>query len=321
MHRRTLLAALPAAAWPCARAASAYPEQPLRLIVPYAAGSATDLLARAVAKRLGATFGQPAYVENRPGAGGTIGTAAVAKGPADGYTLLMTGTPHVVNPWLYAQPGYDPLRDFVPLGTLSQTASVLAVPATSTARDVRGLMEQGRAAREGLSYASGGNGTPAHLGAHAFTKLASFTGVHVPYKGASEVVTALASHTVDYGLPVMALAMAQIRSGRIRALAVTSAHRQPQLADVPTLQESVPGGFVLTSWSMLLAPAATPVGAVQRLSAALRAIASDAEFSQQLVADGAEAFWQGEGPALTRFLQAQSAQWKQWVHDSGARLG
>jgi len=320
MQRRTLLAALPAVAWPGVRA-STYPEQPLRVVVPYAAGSATDLLARAVAKRLGAALGQPAYVENRPGAGGTIGTAAAAKAPADGYTLLMTGTPHVVNPWLYAQPGYDPLRDFVPLGTLSQSASVLAVPAASAARDVRGLMELGRAARDGLSYASGGNGTPAHLGGHALAKLGGFNGVHVPYKGASEIVNALAGQTVEYGLPVMALAMTLIRSGRIRALAVTSAQRQPQLADVPTLQESIPGGFVLSAWSMLLAPAATPAGAVQRLSAALQAIVNHADYSQQLAADGAQAFWQGDGPALTRFLQTESAQWKQWVHDSGVRVG
>ncbi|WP_207538622.1 tripartite tricarboxylate transporter substrate binding protein [Sabulicella rubraurantiaca] len=295
-----LLPALPASA-------QSWPSRPVRIVVPTGAGGITDILARLVGQRLSDRLGQPVVIENRPGAGGIVGTEAVARATPDGHTLLMVFPSHAVNPALRRQLPYDTERDFAPVGTVSTVSLVLLVPAASPARDVRGLIELAR--RERLTFASVGAGSLGHLGAELFRSMARIDLTHVPFRGAPEAQTALLRGDVSmfFDTPITALPM--IREGRMRALGISTTERSPILPDVPTIAEAGVPGYHVTGWNGILAPAGTPPAVVDRLSRELREVLAEPEIRSKLAEQGAD-------PAPTTpeaFAQRISADLRRWT--------
>jgi tripartite-type tricarboxylate transporter receptor subunit TctC len=299
-------------------ACAQYPVKPIRLVVPFIPGSAPDVLARNVAERLAPRLGQPIVIENRGGAGGNIGAEVAAKAPADGYTLLLATSSHVVNPALYRKVNYDPVRDFAPVSLLITMPSLLVVPADSPAKSVADLVALAKAKPGALNYGSGGPGSLAHLAGATFQKTAGIDVVHVPYKGAPEIVTSLLSGQSQFAFPTFSTALPQVKAGKLRALAVTSPRRNPQLPDVPTIDEAMPPGFELEAWFGLWAPAGTPPDALRRIAAEVDAILRDPEFRAKLAGDGSDVAANGTPEAFAAYVRDEAAKWRRVVKDSGA---
>jgi len=248
-----------------ATASEPYPAKPVRLVVPFTPGSASDILARSISQRLSARWGQPVVVDNRPGAGGTIGTGLVAKARPDGYTLVVVSAGHIVNPLLYANLPYDTLKDFRGVTPLANLPSVLAVSKELRLSSVRELIALAKAKPGELNYVSGGIGSGSHINAEKFRLATGVATVHVPMKGATDMLTELMSGRAQYGfLPIVA-AVSIAREGRIGTLAVSSEHRSPTLPDVPTIAEAGVPGAQFDFWVGVLAPAATPRDIVHKL--------------------------------------------------------
>jgi tripartite-type tricarboxylate transporter receptor subunit TctC len=258
-------------------------------------------------------------IENRGGAGGNIGAEAAAKAAPDGYTLLLATSSHVVNPSLYQKVAYDPVRDFTPVALLIKMPSLLVVPPDSPARSVQELVALAKSKPGALNYGSGGAGSLAHLSGATFQKVAGIDVVHVPYKGAPEIVTSLLSGQSQYAFPTFSTALPQVRAGKLRALAVTGAKRNAQLPDVPTMSEAMPPGFELEAWFGLWAPAGTPADIVRRLNADVDAILRDPEFRTKLASDGSEVV-SGTPEEFAAYVRSEAAKWDRVVKDSGARV-
>ncbi|HTE81145.1 MAG TPA: tripartite tricarboxylate transporter substrate-binding protein, partial [Reyranella sp.] len=259
-----LLALLPASA-----AQAEYPDKPVRIIVPFIAGSAPDVAARQVAQRLTSGLGQQFVVDNKPGVAGNIGAEVAARAAPDGYTLLLFTSSHVLNRFLYAKVNYDALRDFVPITMVTRIPSLMVVPPSSPAKTVAEFVALARSIPGKLNYGSGGVGSLAHLSAEAFRFAAAIDYVHVPYKGAPDIVLGLLSNQIQVGFPTMPTAFRPAQQGSLRALAVTSARRTTAMPEVPTLIEAMPNGFDLDAWLALAAPAGTPPEIVERVYATL----------------------------------------------------
>lgn len=270
ISRRQLLAhalgatLLPLAAMP-ARAQGNYPNRPVKWLVPYLPATGPDMVARILAEAVGPFLGQPIIIENRPGAAGNIGTRVVAKSPADGYTLLYTGSPLAANMHIYKNPGYDALKDFRHVMRLSSSSVGLVVNADSDIRSLDDLLTKLRAQPGQVNYASGGIGTPSHLGTELFLSVTGTKAMHVPYKGASDLVNAILGHQVTFGMPIYSAANPMVKAGRLRALAMAGAKRNPVAPQVPTLAELGVTGVELASWGGLSVPAGTPDAVVDRL--------------------------------------------------------
>ena len=279
------LAALLVAA--VAHAQPVYPERPIRFIVPFTAGSGTDIIARTVGEAMSRSLGQPIIVENHPGAGGTLGAALVAKSAPDGYTLLIHSAGHVANAAIYPSLPYDTLRDFAGVTTLASLPNVLITSPTKF-KTVQELVDNARQHPGVLNYASAGNGSATHMNAEIFRMSAKFDAQHVPYKGTPEAMTETATGRIDFFFAPLSSALPLIKAGRLRALAVGTLQRSPLLPDVPTTTEA---GFAQSDyvfWVGMLAPAATPRAIVDRLNAeALKALASP-EIKDKLAVLGAE---------------------------------
>lgn len=283
MPRRTLLA-LAFCTLPLAVAAQAYPDKLVRVIIPYPAGSAVDVVGRTLFTRLSTYLGQPIIVDNKVGANGNIGMAQAAQAPKDGYTLLFTPTQLVSNPGL-GKTGYDPVKDFTPVMLTSRIPALLVVPAASPAKNVAELSALARAKPGTLSYASGGNGGIGHFSGEAYKTVAGGLDiVHIPYKAASEQVNSVIAGDTQLAFPAMSLALPFVESGRLRALAVTGAKRHPLLPQVPTMAEAQPPGFVLEAWYGLLAPAGVPPEVVARLNAEMAKVLREPEVRKTLLA-------------------------------------
>jgi len=265
-----------------------YPDKPVRLIVPYIAGSAPDVLARQAAQRLTTGLGQQFVIENKPGAAGNIGAEVAARAAPDGYTLLLLTSSHIQNKFLYSKVNYDVARDFVPITILTRIPSLMVVPPSSPARTVVEFIELARANPGKLNYGSGGFGTLAHLSAEAFRFATGIDYIHVPYKGAPDIVLALMANQVQVGFPTMPTAFRPARQGSLRALAVSSARRTSAMPDVPTLLEAMPDGFDLDGWLALAAPAGTSPEIVARIHSILADALKDASFKEALGSDGSE---------------------------------
>jgi len=261
-----LLPALGAAAG-SARAADSgpYPTRPIKWVVPYLAGTGPDTTARILAEAVGPILGQPLIIDNKAGAGGNIGARIVAKAAPDGYTLIYSAAPMAANMHVYKNPGYDALKDFRHIMRLTSSDIVLIVKADSDVRSLADLVAKARAQPGKLSYASGGVGTPSHLGVKMLLSAEHVDVLHVPYKGASELVNAVMGDQVLFGTPIFSVAYPLIQSGQLRALAVAGRKRNPTLPDVPTLAELGVKGAELTSWGGLSAPAGTPDAVVARI--------------------------------------------------------
>jgi tripartite-type tricarboxylate transporter receptor subunit TctC len=283
--RRRLLAGALALPW----LARAQGGRPLRLIVPFTPGGSTDILARALAPRLAVALGQNVIVDNRPGAGGSLGAGEAAKAEPDGNTLLMghIGT-LAVNPAIYPRLPYDPLRSFAPVAWVARVPNVLVVPAASPARSFQEFLERARARPGRLSYSSGGNGSAAHI-TFEFLKLRlKIFMLHIPYRGTAPSINDLISGQVDASFTGAPTVLPHIRSGRLRALAVSSAQRLPALPDVPTVAESGAPGFEADQWYGIVAPAGTSVARVTQLNAEINRALALPDVQQQLATEGAQ---------------------------------
>lgn len=302
-------------------AAAQYPSRPVRVIVPYPAGASADVITRKVSQRLSEVLGQPFVVENRVGAGGNIGLGMLAKAPPDGYTLgLGIASNMAANVHLYKTMPYDAARDFSPISLVAVVPSLLVVPQSVPANDVKELAALAKAKPGSLTYASGGNGSIAHLSGEAFRVLAGIDVVHVPYKSASDIITSLLSNTVTYGFPVLPTAFAQVKAGKLRALAVTGSKRHPLMPDVPTMAEAFPPGFDLVTWFALFAPAGTPRGAIARLHTEIVKMMQDPVFVAGITSDGTEVRVSSSPEELAEYVQSEIVKWGEVVKASGARL-
>jgi len=296
-----------------------YPDRPVRLIVPFIAGSAPDVAARQVAQRLTAGLGQQFVVDNKPGAAGNIGAEVAARAAPDGYSLMLMTSSHVLNPFLYARVNYDAIKDFVPVTMITRIPSLMVVPPSSPANTVMEFVALAKSMPGQLNYGSGGAGSLAHLSAEAFRLAAGIDYLHVPYKGAPDIVLALLGGQIQVGFPTMPTAFRPAQQGSLRALAVTSAQRTKAMPEVPTLLEAMPSGFALDAWLALAAPAGTPTEIVTRLYAVLVESLKDPAFRSALDSDGSEVVFNSPAEFAT-LLQSEAAKWHALITRVGVKL-
>ncbi|MCK8786284.1 tripartite tricarboxylate transporter substrate binding protein [Roseomonas sp. NAR14] len=324
MRRRTLLAALPVLAGaplPASRAfaqpPASWPDRPLRLIVPFPPGGAIDAMARLLGPRLSDSLGQPVVVENRAGAGGTIGTDAAAKS-TDNHTLLMVSMAQAVNPALYPRLPYA-AGDLVGVAPVGIVPNVLVVPAASPARDVRGLIALAKSKPGELTYGSAGSGTSIHLAGALFASMAGIDITHVPYRGSGPAVADLVSGRIDMMFDSVTSSAPHIASGRLRALAVTTGHRIAAFPDLPTVAEAGLPGYVVDPWFAMMAPAGLAAAHRERAGAAVAAALRQPALRESFATIGAEPM-SGDGASLDRLIAEETAKWGALVRQAGIRI-
>ena len=296
-----------------------YPSKPVHLIVPFAPGGFTDVVARILGQKLSQAMGQQFVVENKAGAGSTIGTDFVAKAQPDGYTLVMISTTHVISPWIYKSLPYDPIKSFTVVGKLVDSAYVLLVNPKVPARNVKEFVALAKAAPDTIHYASSGNGSSQHLMGGLFVSLTGAPLKHVPYRGSSGAAQDLVAGVVESSFAGVPNALAQVPQGRLRALAVTTAKRVPQLPDVPTMQEAGVPGYAASVWLALLAPAGTPPEIVNKLNAEVAKVMKDPELRKALDSAGVEAD-PSTPQAMSEYMVQEMARWGKVVKDAGIKL-
>jgi len=302
-----------------AATAQAYPAKPIRLIVPFPPGGGTDIAARTIANKLSESVKWTFVVENKPGAGGNLGVEQAVKSPADGYTLVIGQTSNLaINPTLYAKLPYDPLKDLSPVALIVSAPVVLVVALNSRYASLGDLLAAAKTDPGGVTFASPGNGTVSHLTGELLQRAAGVKLTHVPYKGASQALTDTLGGQVQSFMSSVPSALSQIRAGRLRAIAVTSAQRAQELPEVPTIAESGYRGFEASTWYGLLAPAGTPMTIIARLNVEVNRLLKTAEVRERLAAEGGEVLG-GSPEQFVSFLKAEHAKWGRVVRESGAR--
>ena len=303
-----------------AHAQADYPNKPIRIIVPFPAGGATDILARAVASKLSERLKWVVVADNKPGASGNIGVDAAAKSPPDGYTIVIGQTSNLsINPTLYKKLPYDPLKDLTPIILMSDSPMALVVPIQSPYKTVNELVSAVKKNPEDISIAYAGNGTVAHLTIENFQSASGTKFQLVPYKGAGQSVSDLMGGNVDALMGSVATVAGHIKGGRVRALSVTGEKRVDSMPDVPTIDESGYRGFNSVTWFGLLAPAGTPAAIVERLNQEVNKILLLPEVKEKLVADGGRPIG-GTSQEFARFLVSESQKWAKLVQESGAKI-
>lgn len=312
-----LAAALASSLQPVPLQAAPYPDRPIKLIAPAAPGTVPDVVSRLIAERLGAAFGQPVVVENRPGAIGTIGLSAVAKSAPNGYTLGILNVPYVVAPSLLAQMPFDIERDLAPVTLIAYNFSVLVTPGASTVGSIDELIATARRKPDGLRYSSPGNATPPHLAAEFFKRSARIELSHVPYKGAAAAVSALLAGDVDLYFASPGTVSSLVKAGKVRALAVASPRRLLAYPELPTLTE-LGHAVDISDWQGIVAPAGTPPEIVVRLHATVAKILTEPEFRARLLNAGMEPG--NLGPEqFARHVRDQAQRWGKLVREAGIR--
>jgi len=302
-----------------ATADEAYPAKPVMVVVPQAPGGANDVIARIVTTKLAEKLGRQVVVENRPGAGGNIGTAYVAKATPDGYTLLFTvSSAHVINPALYKRTGFDPVRDFVPVGSAATAGYVLVANPSFRPGSVRELVDLARAKPDTVTFASAGNGTLNHLIGEMIQQSAGIRLVHVPYKGAAAAASDVVGGQVAVSVQSVTSAQAFIRAGKLKVLAVTNEKRLPSMPDVPTVGETL-RGVGATPWYGLFAPAHTPPAVVARLRTALGKVLADPEVRETLARQGCEPF-PSEPGQFEALIHSDLSRWSNVVRAAGTTV-
>ena len=289
--------------------AQAWPARPIRLVVPFPPGGLIDNMARLVGNRLAQELGQPVVIDNKPGAGGNVGAAEVARAPADGYTLLMASPALTISPAIYKKLPYQPSQ-LAPVALLGRVPNVLLVNPASGIGKVQDLVGRAKAKPGQLNYASNGNGTSLHLSAELFKRRSETFITHVPYRGAAAAITALLSGEVDMMFDNLPSAIGQIQAGKLRALAVTTAQRSTALPDVPTLAEAGMEGFNVSAWFGVAAPAGLPAPVATRLADALQKVVQQPEVAAAMQRQGADPAFMDAASAAAA-LNADAAQWKQ----------
>ena len=299
--------------------AQQYPTKPIRYILPFPPGGGTDTLARIVGQKLGENVGQTVVMDNRPGAGANIGAEIAAHSVPDGYTILMGNIAHAVNMTLYNKPGYNLATDFAPITLLASTPNILVVHPSVAAKTVQELIALAKAKPGQLNFGSAGNGSPNHLALELLKTMAGVSMVHIPYKGAGQVVGDLLAGQLQLASMGFPVAMPHVQSGRLRAIAVTGSKRSPLLAQVPTVAETGLPGFEVTSWYGVFGPAALPREIVARLNTEISAAVTAPELKERLAALGAEPSTKSP-EQFAQYVRDEIAKWAKVVKESGAKL-
>ena len=311
-----LLAALVPTA---ALAQEPYPAKPIRFLVPFPPGGAADTFARVASQKLNESWKQPVIVENRPGAGGIIATEAAARSPADGYTFLFVTVGHAVNPSIYAKLPYNTEADFAPVAWVASVPNLLVVNPSVPAKSVAELIALAKAKPGYLTYASSGTATTSHLAAALFTSMARVEMLHVPYKGAAPAVSDLIAGQVQVMLDPVVSSGPHVKSGKLRALAVTTAKRSPLVPDLPTLAEAGVPGYEFSAWFVMLAPAKTPSDIVEKVNKEVARTLTAPDVKERYAALGAEA-GSGSPAEVGAFLKSETQRWAKVVKDANIRV-
>ncbi|MEA3156749.1 MAG: hypothetical protein QOK44_4338 [Betaproteobacteria bacterium] len=315
MHIRSLLV-LFAAACMSSAAAQTYPSKPIRFIVPFPPGGGNDTMARAFGQKMSEGFAQPVVIDNRPGAGGNIGAETAARALPDGYTVFLGGVgSHGINPNLQAKLPYDPIKDFAPISLIASAPLVIVVPPSLPIKSVSDLVQLAKARPGELNYASSGSGTIAHLSAELLNSMAKIKLEHVPYKGTGPALTDLLAGRVQVMFNSAVSILPQVRSGKLRAVAMTAAKRSAAMPDLPTVAESGVPGYEAASWYGVLAPAATPRPIVQKLNSEIVRIARTPDVRERLAADGADPV--GSSPEeFAAYIKRELARWARVIEQA-----
>lgn len=312
-------AALLATVGSVAHAQDSYPSKPIKIVVPFSPGGAVDGPTRAIAQQLSKQLKQQVIVENKPGAGATVGSEAVARSAPDGYTLLLASATNAIQSSLYPKLTYKPIEDFVGISLLGHEPGVLVVIPSLPVKTVAELVALAKAKPTELNYASSGNGTGQHLFMAQFASMAEIKLTHVPYKGSGQATTDLLAGQVSLSMPGTAGMVGHIKNGKLRALAVTGDTRAPQLPDVPTLKESGYPDYVAYVWMGLLAPKGTPDAIIQKLNAELKIALKTPEVREFMTRTGIEAL--GSSPAeMDAYFREERDRWSKVVKDTGAKV-
>jgi len=296
-------------------AQESYPSKPVRVIVPFSAGGTTDILARVFARKMGEAWRQPVIVENRTGAGGNIGATDVARSKPDGYTLLLTGPNHSINPSLYRNLSYDPEKDFSPITLLAVLPNILAVNPNVPAKNLKELIAYAKSNPGKLSYASAGVGTASHIAGEYFKSVAGVDVLHVPYKGSSPALSDLVAGQVSYTFDYLPSALPFVRSGQLRALAVTGTKRSPSASELPTAIEAGLPNFSVMTWFGVYAPANTPKEVVNSIHDTIATAAKDPEVIKTMDGRGAELI-ASTPDELGKFLHEEIGRWSKLIKEA-----
>ncbi len=314
--RRSLLTALALATACTAPWAQTYPQRAVKLVVPYAPGGSADIVARLVADEWAKALGQAMYIENKGGAGGNLGVDAVAKSPADGYTIGLQTVSLAINPSLTAKMPYDTLKDLAPIGMVASSQHVLVVHNALPAKDLKALLALAKAQPDTLTYGSAGAGSTFHMSAELFKAQAGVGITHIPYRGGSLALTDTIGGQVDMSFPVLSAAVGHVQAGKVRALGVTGARRSPLLPEVPTIAEAGVPSYAFETWFTVFAPAATPRPVIDKLNATLVGVLQSAAVKARMTKEGFEATPSTPAEARAR-LEAEMPKWAQLVKERG----
>jgi tripartite-type tricarboxylate transporter receptor subunit TctC len=299
--------------------AQPYPSKPIRFVVPYPAGGPLDTVARLLGQKVSESTHEPVIVDNKPGAGGNIGADAVAKAPPDGYTILMGAVAtHAINPTLYASIPYDPIKDFIPVTQIASTPNVLVVNPAVPAGNVREFIAYAKANPGKLNFGSGSTGSAGHLAGELFKAMAGIDMTHVPYKGAAPAMNDLIGGQIQLMFDNLASSLAQVRAGKVRALAVTTAKRSALAPELPTIAESGLPGFDINTWFGIFVPARTPHEIVERLHAEFTKALAAPDIRERMLNLGAEPVGSSSGE-FAAYIRAESGKYARIIKASGAR--
>ncbi len=323
-NRRQLVAAVLCAtgvlALPCTGLAqsTAYPDKPIKFVVPYPPGGGTDVIARIVQERLGAALGQPVLIENKGGAGGSVGTEVVARAAPDGYTVLFTLSSHTINPAIFPKLSFDTVKDFEPVGTVASLPQILVAGPQFPAKNVAEMLALAKAKPDSLSYASVGNGSPGHLAGELMKIRAGVQMTHIPYRGGGPAVTDVMGGQVPLLWVSIPAAAQFVKTGKLKALAVSTLKRSAAFPDVPTMQEAGVADFEVDSWYAMFVPAKTPKAVIDKLNRALNTVIAEPGIKEKLLAQGSEGVG-GTAEALGKTVAAELPKWVKLAKDANIK--
>lgn len=296
-----------------------YPQKPMRIVVPFPAGGTTDILARAIGQKLTEQWKQQVIIDNRPGAGANIGAEVAARSPPDGYTLFGISTAHTINPSLYSRLAYDPIRDFAPVTNVAVVSQILTVHPSLPVKSVKEFIAYAKSRPGELNYSSAGNGSQPHLTAELFKSMTDVGIVHVPYKGAPPAMVDLLAGQVALTFATAPSAVPYIRTGKLRALGVSTPKRINALPDIPTIAEAGVAGFEAVGWNGLVVPAATPTAIIERLHSTIVKIVEEPAMRKYLADQGADP-WTMTPAQHGDYIKSEVAKWAKVVKASGAKI-